>query len=69
MMEPLVRQLIEKLTVYEDKFTVEFKSGVTWMWMNKGKNEQGTLRDFTVGCLALVAAIQKLLSSRKPQST
>jgi len=29
MMEPLVRQLIEKLTVYEDKFTVEFKSGVT----------------------------------------
>ena len=25
----LVRQLIEKVTVYEDKFTVEFKSGVT----------------------------------------
>lgn len=27
--EPLVRWLIEKVTVYEDKFTVEFKSGVT----------------------------------------
>jgi len=25
----LVRRLIEKVTVYEDKFTVEFKSGVT----------------------------------------
>jgi site-specific DNA recombinase len=24
--EPLVRRLIEKVTVYEDKFTVEFKS-------------------------------------------
>jgi site-specific DNA recombinase len=27
--EALVRGLIEKVTVYEDKFTVEFKSGVT----------------------------------------
>jgi len=27
--ESLVRRLIEKVTVYEDKFTVEFKSGVT----------------------------------------
>ncbi|MBM7854009.1 hypothetical protein JOC37_000381 [Desulfohalotomaculum tongense] len=27
--EPLVRQLIEKVTVYEDRFTVEFKSSVT----------------------------------------
>lgn len=27
--EPLIRWLIEKITVYEDKFTVEFKSGVT----------------------------------------
>jgi site-specific DNA recombinase len=27
--KPLVRRLIEKVTVYEDKFTVEFKSGVT----------------------------------------
>ncbi len=27
--EPLVRRLIEKVTVYEEKFTVEFKSGVT----------------------------------------
>ena len=27
--EALVRRLIEKVTVYEDKFTVEFKSGVT----------------------------------------
>jgi site-specific DNA recombinase len=27
--ESLVRRLIEKITVYEDKFTVEFKSGVT----------------------------------------
>ena len=26
--EPLVRRLIEKVTAYEDKFTVEFKSGV-----------------------------------------
>jgi site-specific DNA recombinase len=25
---PLVRRLIEKVTVYEGKFTVEFKSGV-----------------------------------------
>ena len=25
---PLVRRLIEKVIVYEDKFTVEFKSGV-----------------------------------------
>jgi hypothetical protein len=23
-----IRQLVEKVTVYEDKFTVEFKSGV-----------------------------------------
>ena len=27
--EALVRRLIEKVTVYEDKFTVEFKSGIT----------------------------------------
>lgn len=27
--EPLVRRLIEKITIYEDKFMVEFKSGVT----------------------------------------
>ena len=27
--EPLIRRLIEKATAYEDKFTVEFKSGVT----------------------------------------
>lgn len=27
--EALVRRLIEKVTIYEDKFTVEFKSGVT----------------------------------------
>ncbi|QHQ61434.1 recombinase family protein [Anaerocolumna sedimenticola] len=27
--EPLIRRLIEKVTVCEDKFTVEFKSGVT----------------------------------------
>ncbi|MDD2504805.1 MAG: recombinase family protein, partial [Bacilli bacterium] len=27
--EALVRRLIEKVTVYEDKFTVEFKSSVT----------------------------------------
>jgi site-specific DNA recombinase len=26
--EQLVRRLIEKVTIYEDKFTVEFKSGV-----------------------------------------
>jgi len=26
--EPLIRRLIEKVTAYEDKFTVEFKSGV-----------------------------------------
>jgi len=25
----LVRRLIDKVTVFEDKFTVEFKSGVT----------------------------------------
>ena len=27
--EQLVRRLIEKVTIYEDKFTVELKSGVT----------------------------------------
>lgn len=27
--EQLVRRLIEKITIYEDKFTVEFKSGLT----------------------------------------
>ena len=27
--EPLIRRLIEKITAYEDKFTVEFKSSVT----------------------------------------
>ena len=27
--EPLVRRLVEKVTVYEDRFTVKFKSGVT----------------------------------------
>lgn len=27
--EQLVRRLIEKVTIYEDKFTVEFKSGVS----------------------------------------
>lgn len=27
--ELLVRRLIEKVTVFEDKFTVEFKSGIT----------------------------------------
>ena len=27
--EQLVRRLIEKVTIYEDKFIVEFKSGVT----------------------------------------
>jgi hypothetical protein len=32
--EQLVRRLIEKVTVYEDKFIIEFKSGVT-MDVNK----------------------------------
>ena len=27
--EQLIRRLIEKVTVYEEKFAVEFKSGVT----------------------------------------
>jgi site-specific DNA recombinase len=27
--EQLIRRLIEKATIYEDKFTVEFKSGLT----------------------------------------
>ena len=27
--EPLVLRLVEKVTIYEDKFTVEFKSGLT----------------------------------------
>ena len=27
--EPLIRRLIEKVIIYEDKFTVEFKSGLT----------------------------------------
>jgi len=27
--EQLVRRLIEKVTIYEEKFTVEFKSGLT----------------------------------------
>jgi site-specific DNA recombinase len=27
--EQLIRRLIEKITVYEDKFSVEFKSGLT----------------------------------------
>jgi site-specific DNA recombinase len=27
--EQLIRRLIEKVTVYEDKFIVEFKSGLT----------------------------------------
>ncbi len=27
--ESLVRRLVEKVTISEDKFTVEFKSGVT----------------------------------------
>ena len=27
--EQLIRQLIEKVTIFEDKFTAEFKSGVT----------------------------------------
>ena len=27
--EALVRRLIEKVTIYEDKLTVEFKSGLT----------------------------------------
>jgi len=27
--EQLIRRLIEKFIIYEDKFTVEFKSGVT----------------------------------------
>ena len=27
--EQLIRRLVEKVTIYEDKFTVEFKSGVT----------------------------------------
>ena len=27
--EPLVRRLLEKVTVYEDKFAVEFRSGVS----------------------------------------
>jgi len=27
--EPLVRRLIEKVTIFEEKFTVEFKSGIS----------------------------------------
>ena len=27
--EALVRKLIEKITVFEDRFTIDFKSGVT----------------------------------------
>jgi site-specific DNA recombinase len=32
--EALVRRLIEKVTVYENKFTVEFKSGIMVEFMN-----------------------------------
>ena len=31
--ESLVQRLVEKFTVYEGKFTVEFKSDVTVEWM------------------------------------
>jgi site-specific DNA recombinase len=27
--ETLVRRIIEKVWIYEDKFTIEFKSGIT----------------------------------------
>lgn len=31
----LVRRLIEKVTVYDERFEVEFKSGRRWMWGGK----------------------------------
>ena len=31
----LVRRLIEKVTVYDERFEVEFKSGRRWMWRGK----------------------------------
>ena len=40
--EALVRRLIEKVTIREDKFTVEFKSGLT-VDIEEWKN-QGTLQ-------------------------
>ena len=33
--ELLVRRLIEKVTVYDERFEVEFKSGRRWMWGGK----------------------------------
>ena len=33
--ELLVRRLIEKVTVYDERFEVEFKSGRRWMWRGK----------------------------------
>ena len=50
--EQLIRQLIEKVTVFKDKFTLEFKSGETVDVNELGKNEQGTLRNCDIGCLA-----------------
>ena len=40
--EQLVRRLIEKVIVYEDKFTVEFKSGMT---VDVEENKQGSPRN------------------------
>lgn len=44
--EQLVRRLIEKVTVYEERFEVEFKSGMTVMWSDKSGEccENGTLQ-------------------------
>ena len=40
--EQLVRRLIEKVIVYEDKFTVEFKSGMT---VDVEENKKGSPRN------------------------
>lgn len=52
--EPLVRRLIEKVTVHMDKFTVEFKSGVTVDVIKEGNRRVRYSANLNVGCFALL---------------
>ncbi|HHY11353.1 MAG TPA: hypothetical protein GX529_01865 [Firmicutes bacterium] len=56
--EQMVSRLIETVTVYEAKFTVKFKSGVTVDVEAQNRNKQGTLRNYNVGCLVLILTRQ-----------
>ena len=58
-----LQERMEKVTVYDEKITVEFKSGLLWRWMDKRIEVFGVIRSLLdkVGCEFFIAFIIDLL--------